>query len=91
MDDKLTDALSNLEEKTVLALVKERIEAGQDPLVILKACQDGMLLVGKRYEACEYFISDLMLAGEIFKQVADMLSPRLKGVAARPRVTRRAR
>jgi len=85
MDDKLTDALANLEENAVLALVKERLESNQDPLAILRACQEGMLQVGKRYEACEYFVSDLMLAGEIFKQVADVLSPKLKGVAARPR------
>src|SRR3990170_984433 len=78
MDDKLTTALASLEEKMVLALVKERIEAGQDPLVILKACQEGMLQVGKRYETCEYFISDLMMAGEIFRQVADLLTPRIK-------------
>jgi len=78
MEDQLTVALANLEESNVLAQVNERLKAGHDPLAILKACQEGMIRVGKRYETCEYFISDLMMAGEIFRQVADLLTPKIK-------------
>jgi len=37
-----------------------------------------MVSVGKRFEAGEYWVSDLMMAGEIFKQVSVLLSSRLK-------------
>ena len=74
MEDKLTAAIANLEEPNVLAMVKERLDGGQAPASIFRACQEGMVQVGKRYESCEYYISDLMLAGAIFKQVAAMLT-----------------
>ena len=68
MSDQLKQALSDLEEETVLKLVQERLEAGEDPLAIIADCREGMADVGKRYEAQEYFVSDLIMAGEVFKQ-----------------------
>ncbi len=50
MSDPLTTALSDLEEETVLKLTQERLDAGDDPLAIMKSCHDGMVMVGKRYE-----------------------------------------
>jgi methanogenic corrinoid protein MtbC1 len=78
VDDKLTAAVSNLEETNALAIVKDRLDHGQDPASIFRACQEGMVEVGKRYENCEYYISDLLLAGAIFKEAAFMLTPRMK-------------
>lgn len=68
MSDQLIKALSDLEEETVLKLVQERLDGGDDPLDIIAACRDGMADVGKRYEAQEYYVSDLIMAGELFKQ-----------------------
>jgi methanogenic corrinoid protein MtbC1 len=68
MSDQLKQALSDLEEEKTLKLVQERLDAGDDPLVIIAACRDGMADVGKRYEAQEYYVSDLIMAGEVFKQ-----------------------
>ena len=49
--------------------------AGSDPQAILASCRDGMALVGKRYEAGEYFVSELIMAGEMFKQTNALLAP----------------
>jgi methanogenic corrinoid protein MtbC1 len=68
MNEQLKQALSNLEEETVAKLVQERLDAGEDPLAIIAECREGMADVGKRYEAQEYFVSDLIMAGEVFKQ-----------------------
>jgi len=68
MSDQLAVAISDLEEQKALKLVKERLEAGVDPLAILSDCREGMTLVGQRYQAGEYFLSELIMAGEIFKQ-----------------------
>ncbi len=68
MSDQLAMAISDLEEQKALNLVKERLEAGVDPLAILNDCREGMTLVGQRYQAGEYFLSELIMAGEIFKQ-----------------------
>ncbi len=79
MSDPLTTALSDLEEETVLKLTQERLDAGDDPLAIMKSCHDGMVLVGKRYEGSEYYVSELIMAGEIFKEAMAVLGPHLKG------------
>ena len=78
MSEQLKKALSDLEEEAVLKLVQERIDASDDPLEILAACRDGMAEVGKRYEANEYYVSDLLMAGEIFKQALAMVGTKFK-------------
>ncbi len=71
----LIGAIGNLQEDMVLALVRERLAAGQDPLRIIEACQEGMRQVGLRYEQREYYLAGLIMAGEIFSQVMDLLRP----------------
>jgi methanogenic corrinoid protein MtbC1 len=68
MSDQLRQALSDLDEETALKLVQERLDAGEDPLAIIADCREGMADVGKRYEANEYYVSELIMAGEVFKQ-----------------------
>ena len=67
MNDELAAAISDLEEEKTVRLVKECLERGDDPMALLARCQEGMMQVGRRFESGEYFISDLMMAGEIFK------------------------
>ena len=74
MSDALAIAISDLEEDRALKLVQERLAAGSDPQAILASCRDGMALVGKRYEAGEYFVSELIMAGEMFKQANALLA-----------------
>jgi methanogenic corrinoid protein MtbC1 len=71
----LIDSLLELEENTVLELVKERLAAGEDPLAILNEAQEGMRLVGQRYEQRQYYISGMMMAGEIFREVMELVQP----------------
>jgi methanogenic corrinoid protein MtbC1 len=78
MSDQLAAALADLEEETVLKLAQERLDAGDDPMAILKSCHEGMAMIGKRYEESEYYVSDLIMAGEIFKEAMGVLSPHLK-------------
>jgi len=78
MSDQLATAMADLEEATVLKLVKEKLDAGENPMAILTSCREGMVLVGKRFEAGEYWVSDLMMSGEIFKQVSVLLGSLLK-------------
>jgi len=74
----LSEALAQLKEDQVLALIKAQIDAGVPATEIMRACQDGLALVGKRYETGQYFISELMYAGEIMKGVMRDLEPLLK-------------
>lgn len=74
----ITAALAAVEEEAAIRLVEEALAAGVPALKILHACQAGMVEVGARFEAGDYFISELMMSGEIFKMISALLSPGLK-------------
>jgi 5-methyltetrahydrofolate--homocysteine methyltransferase len=78
MDAKLVELMSDLMEDEVLVLVKEKIARGDDPMAILDDARQAMELVGKRFETCEYFIPDLIMAGEILKEISEMVKPLLE-------------
>ncbi len=69
------DSLADLDESYVLRTVRRRLNAGQDPMVIVRDCEQAMNLVGKRYEKQEYYLSGLIMAGEIFREVMSMVRP----------------
>jgi methanogenic corrinoid protein MtbC1 len=76
--DEIKNALAELNEEDAIRLVKETLAAKVPAFDILKVCQDGMAEVGRRFECQEYFVSDLMMSGEIFKQISAVLEPELK-------------
>jgi methanogenic corrinoid protein MtbC1 len=78
MSEQLKQALSNLEEEAVLTLVRQQLDSGIDPLAIMADCRDGMAQVGKRYESNEYYVSDLIMAGEVFKQAMALIGTKFK-------------
>ena len=67
--------LIELEENTVLELTRERLNAGDDPFEIIADAQRAMHLVGERYAERKYFISSMMMAGEIFREVMEIVEP----------------
>jgi methanogenic corrinoid protein MtbC1 len=73
----LINNLLELEEAAVLVLTRERLDAGEDPFAIIEDAQKAMRLVGERYEQGEYYISSMMMAGEIFREVMEILEPAL--------------
>ena len=77
MNGEVSQLLAELQESEVLETVKRQLAEGADPNAVLDACQRGMVTVGERFEAGEYFISDLMMAGEIFKEIGEVLGPQL--------------
>jgi methanogenic corrinoid protein MtbC1 len=74
--DELSEAISNLEEDKVLQLVKERIDKGEDPIKILDACRMGMAKIGEG-AGDTVFLTDLIMAGEIFNEAMEILMPKL--------------
>ena len=78
--EKITEAITNLEEIEVLKLVKEKLDAGEDAIKILEACKIGMTEIGKG-SGDTVFLTDLIMAGEIFNQAMELLMPKLVGSA----------
>lgn len=73
MAEEFINALADLEEDRAIEMANERLEAGEDPMDILDDLKEGMGIVGDRYAADEYFIPDLMYAGEIIEQISELL------------------
>jgi len=79
MNEKLAGLMADLQEEETIALVKDLVRQGVDPLSILDDARLAMETVGKRFEKCEYFIPDLMMAGEILKGISDIVKPLIEG------------
>ncbi|MDK2795264.1 MAG: hypothetical protein PWQ58_463 [Archaeoglobaceae archaeon] len=75
MEEEFVNALAELDETKTLELAKKRIAAGEDPFKILDDIRKATDIIGKRYEEGRYFVSDLIMAGEILKQVMEILKP----------------
>ncbi|MGD8982738.1 MAG: cobalamin-dependent protein [Desulfobacteraceae bacterium] len=88
MEKPIAQKLADLEEEAFLNLLRQELDGGADPMAILEDSRTGMVLVGKRFEENTYFISDLMMAGELFKQATNLLEPKmqLSGDASRGKV-----
>ncbi|MBS7634963.1 cobalamin-dependent protein [Candidatus Bathyarchaeota archaeon] len=76
--DALRDALVEMDMVRVNDLVKEALSSGFDPMKIVEALRSGMDEVGRRFENGEYFISELVMSGEIMKRTLEILKPHLK-------------
>ncbi len=77
MSDKLVHAIADMREEEALKLVREMVEGGVEPMTVLDASREAMTIVGQRYEEGAYFLPELILAGEMLSQIADILKPEL--------------
>jgi dimethylamine corrinoid protein len=76
--EKLTELIIELEVDDIADAVKEALEDdGKDPFQILDALTKGMDEVGRRYEEKEYYLTELVLAGETMKEAFKVLQPAL--------------
>ncbi|MBP2634528.1 MAG: metH 7 [Firmicutes bacterium] len=70
----LVCAMARLDEATVMNLVKQGLEMGINPYVLLEEIRLGTDRVGELYSKGEYFLSDLIMASEIFKDVLALVN-----------------
>jgi methanogenic corrinoid protein MtbC1 len=78
MSGELTKAIADLEENEALRMTKERLERGEEPHLILEESRNGMEIVGKRFSDGTYFLPELIFSAEIFKEITEIVKPRLK-------------
>jgi methanogenic corrinoid protein MtbC1 len=79
VSDNLVDTMSTMREQEALAIARALLDGDEDPLKILDECSKAMEIVGKRFEEGTYFLPELMLAGDMLKQISEMVKPRLHG------------
>jgi len=78
MSGELMKAIAELEEKEALKLTKEKLDRGEQPRLILDESRSGMEIVGKRFSEGTYFLPELIFSAEIFKEITEIVKPRLK-------------
>jgi 5-methyltetrahydrofolate--homocysteine methyltransferase len=81
MKDKLVAAIADMQEDEALRIAKEMLDTGTDPQQILDACREAMSIVGARYEKKEYFLPELIIAGDLLKAIGALVKPKLKTAA----------
>ena len=82
----LVGRVAALDEQGSLEAVRVRVAGGDDAMAIIADCQRGLQLVGEDYAAGVYFISGLIMAGEIFREAMEILEPLLPAAGERASV-----
>ena len=75
---KLVEAMGELDEDRVKEILQEVMDAGgAEAQKAMDACQEGMNIVGKNFEEGEYFVGDLIYAGELMSDAVEILKEAL--------------
>jgi len=75
---EFVNEIVELNENKVIEMIKSKLDNNEDPLAIMEEIKEAMKGIGKRFENKEYFLPDLIMSGEILRQIFEILSPRLK-------------
>ena len=76
--EELIQAVTELEEEKSYSLVKALLDEGVNPKEIIELLRKGVEIVGERFNKKEYFLTELVMAGEIFQQSAKILEAAMK-------------
>lgn len=80
--NELTVAIGDLDEEKVVAMLEAFVASnpsGEEAYSVVGACQKGMSIVGGLFEKNEYFVGDLIFAGELLTRSIDILKPVIGG------------
>lgn len=76
----LKNSMADLEEDTVIDILNEVMaKGGKDAETAVDALQEGMKIIGDRFDEGEYFVADLIYAGEIMSGGMEIIKPALAG------------
>ena len=73
--EHLIELIADMKEEEALDLANAMLDSGYDPIAVLNYCREAMEIVGKRFEQGEYFLPELMLAGEMLTQISSKAKP----------------
>ena len=85
--EALAAAMGELDEDIVKEEL-EKVSSPEEAEKAMEACQKGMDTVGSLFEEGEYFVGDLIYAGELMTDAVEVLKPYLAGTASSGTKTR---
>ncbi|NLI93778.1 MAG: cobalamin-binding protein [Peptococcaceae bacterium] len=74
----LTEVVGQLDEDIMLTMINDFVASNpseEEALSVVNACQQGMSIIGNLFETGEYFVGDLIFAGEMLTQSIEILKP----------------
>jgi 5-methyltetrahydrofolate--homocysteine methyltransferase len=77
VSDELSEALVSLDSKLMNKILLKLLSFQKNPMDILGSLRSGLEEVGRKFENGEYFVSELVMAGELMKKALDILKPHL--------------
>lgn len=78
-EKQLVTWLADMNEDDAFALAKKMLLGeGANPMRVLDLCRQAMDIVGKRFEQGEYFLPELVLAGEMLENIGAVAKPLIK-------------
>ena len=79
MSKELIDAVVDMREEDAVKIAEKLLNSGADPLGLLDDCREALGIIGSRFAAGECFVPELILAGEMLRQIGAMVKPRIAG------------
>ncbi|MEM3704149.1 MAG: cobalamin-dependent protein [Candidatus Bathyarchaeia archaeon] len=81
--EQIREAIASLDDEKAKSLTKKLLEIGASPVEIIQdAMQPALALIGEKYERNEAFLTDLILAGDLAKELIEIMQPYLKAEKA---------
>ncbi len=77
----LIEAITEMREEDAVRTASEMLDRGSSPVEVLDSCREAMGIIGQRFEAGDCFVPELILAGEILRQISDVVKPKLTQAA----------
>jgi methanogenic corrinoid protein MtbC1 len=77
MSKELIDAVVDMREDDAVKIAETLLNTGADPLGLLDDCREALGIIGGKFAAGECFVPELILAGEMLRQVGALVKPRL--------------
>lgn len=75
--DRLRLALIDLNDTDAVDLTRSLLNMRVEPVDILTTCEQALATIGEKYEEGEYFISGLIMAGDMMSRITEVVTPLL--------------
>ncbi len=85
MSKELIDAITDMREEDAVKIAGQLLNSGADPLDVLADCRQALQIIGSRFAAGECFIPELILAGEMLRQISALAKPKIAAGSIGPK------
>ena len=84
MAKELIDAVVDMREEDAVKIAEKLLKEGADPIGLLDDCRTALGIIGDRFASGECFVPELILAGEMLRQIGAMVKPKIATSGSAP-------